>query len=394
MPSEKSVLHPQTLVAQGLGRVAIPYRDIVPPIHVATTYERGADGILSGRALLFARRQSELRSGRGAGRVTRRCCGSHAVRVGAGGSGGALPVACARRSRARAAQHVLGAAQMVARVCRAVGARDRVLRKCIDRRSRREGARGAAEPHLDRDAGEPHVGRHRHRRGVRDRARGRRDRRRRFDGGNADADASARARRARGHALGDQVPERPFRRDRGRARGRARRRAVAAHSLHPRSAAARCSGRWKRGCCCAACARSRCGSRRRARTRPRSPRDSTAMPKLSHVLYPGLPTHPNHAVAAAQMRGGFGGMMSLRFAGGEEAAKAFTARREGIQASDIARLGRELRRASRERRGSGNAVSAGPRAAVDRHRARRRPDRRTSNRRSRKATGSVALRSP
>jgi cystathionine gamma-synthase len=33
------------------------------------------------------------------------------------------------------------------------------------------------------------------------------------------------------------------------------------------------------------------------------------------VLYPGLPTHPNHAVAAAQMRGGFGGMMSLRFAG-------------------------------------------------------------------------------
>jgi cystathionine gamma-synthase len=47
---------------------------------------------------------------------------------------------------------------------------------------------------------------------------------------------------------------------------------------------------------------------------------------LSHVLDPGLPTHPNHVVAAAQMRGGFGGMMSLRFVGGEEAAKAFTAR--------------------------------------------------------------------
>src|SRR4029078_2901006 len=43
MPSEKSVLHPQTLAAQGLGRVAVPYRDIVPPIHVATTYERGSD---------------------------------------------------------------------------------------------------------------------------------------------------------------------------------------------------------------------------------------------------------------------------------------------------------------------------------------------------------------
>jgi cystathionine gamma-synthase len=49
-------------------------------------------------------------------------------------------------------------------------------------------------------------------------------------------------------------------------------------------------------------------------------------PKLSHVLYPGLPTHPGHAVAARQMSGGFGAMLSLRFAGGEEAAKAFVAR--------------------------------------------------------------------
>ena len=49
-------------------------------------------------------------------------------------------------------------------------------------------------------------------------------------------------------------------------------------------------------------------------------------PKLSHVLYPGLPTHPGHAVAARQMRGGFGGMLSLRLRGGEEAARSFTAR--------------------------------------------------------------------
>jgi cystathionine gamma-synthase len=48
-------------------------------------------------------------------------------------------------------------------------------------------------------------------------------------------------------------------------------------------------------------------------------------PKLSHVLYPGLPAHQGHAVAARQMRGGFGGMMSLRLAAGEQAAKAFTA---------------------------------------------------------------------
>ncbi len=49
-------------------------------------------------------------------------------------------------------------------------------------------------------------------------------------------------------------------------------------------------------------------------------------PKLSHVVYPGLPSHPGYAVAAKQMKGGFGGMMSLRLAQGENAAKDFTAR--------------------------------------------------------------------
>jgi cystathionine gamma-synthase len=48
-------------------------------------------------------------------------------------------------------------------------------------------------------------------------------------------------------------------------------------------------------------------------------------PRLSHVLYPGLEKHPGHAIAAKQMRGGFGGMMSLRLRDGEEAAKRFTA---------------------------------------------------------------------
>ena len=39
-----SPLHPETLAAQGLGRVAEPYKEIVGPIHLATTYERGAAG--------------------------------------------------------------------------------------------------------------------------------------------------------------------------------------------------------------------------------------------------------------------------------------------------------------------------------------------------------------
>jgi cystathionine gamma-synthase len=40
---DRETPHRETLAAQGMGRVAVPYRDIVPPIHVATTYERGAD---------------------------------------------------------------------------------------------------------------------------------------------------------------------------------------------------------------------------------------------------------------------------------------------------------------------------------------------------------------
>ena len=44
-------------------------------------------------------------------------------------------------------------------------------------------------------------------------------------------------------------------------------------------------------------------------------------PKVSSVLYPGLPEHPGHEVAAKQMKA-FGGMVSFRVAGGEEAAVA------------------------------------------------------------------------
>ena len=35
-------------------------------------------------------------------------------------------------------------------------------------------------------------------------------------------------------------------------------------------------------------------------------------PRVAEVLYPGLPAHPGHALAARQMRGGFGGMLSIR----------------------------------------------------------------------------------
>lgn len=43
-------------------------------------------------------------------------------------------------------------------------------------------------------------------------------------------------------------------------------------------------------------------------------------PAILQVLYPGLESHPDHAIARRQMQGGFGGMLSLRLRGGEAAA--------------------------------------------------------------------------
>src|SRR5579864_8756173 len=45
-------------------------------------------------------------------------------------------------------------------------------------------------------------------------------------------------------------------------------------------------------------------------------------PALTDVLYPGLPSHPSYQIAARQMTGGFGGMLSIRLAGGAEQAVA------------------------------------------------------------------------
>jgi cystathionine gamma-synthase len=51
-----------------------------------------------------------------------------------------------------------------------------------------------------------------------------------------------------------------------------------------------------------------------------------AHPMVSEVLYPGLPSFAGHAVSLKQMKGGFGGMLSVRIKGGERAAIATAAR--------------------------------------------------------------------
>lgn len=51
-----------------------------------------------------------------------------------------------------------------------------------------------------------------------------------------------------------------------------------------------------------------------------------AHPRIAQVLYPGLATHAGHDVAARQMTGGFGGMLSIRIKGGAAAAITAAAR--------------------------------------------------------------------
>ena len=56
-PAPPLELHPETLTAQSLGWVSPAFRDIAPPIHVSTTFERGADGTFPG-GRVYARDQS------------------------------------------------------------------------------------------------------------------------------------------------------------------------------------------------------------------------------------------------------------------------------------------------------------------------------------------------
>ncbi len=51
----------------------------------------------------------------------------------------------------------------------------------------------------------------------------------------------------------------------------------------------------------------------------------SAHPHVARVLYPGLPQHPGHDVAARQMENGFGFMLSVQVKGGEQAAVATAA---------------------------------------------------------------------
>ena len=51
-------------------------------------------------------------------------------------------------------------------------------------------------------------------------------------------------------------------------------------------------------------------------------------PKVKRVIYPGLPSHPQHALAQRQMSGGYGGIVSVELQGGLDESRRFLERCE------------------------------------------------------------------
>jgi cystathionine gamma-synthase len=325
MSHEKPALHRETLAAQGLGRVAEPYRDIVPPIYVSTTYERGADGAYPGGrvysradnpgydtaealiesmegaagAMLFASGQAaaaavfqSLLPGEGA-LVPRNMYWAFRSWLVNFASPRGLPLAFYENGSAddlAAKAHAMeprliwvetpanptwditdiAAASAIAREVGAFVAVDSTVATPLLTRPLEHGAdlvMHSATKYLN---GHSDV----------------------IAGVLATARDDARWQAVRYVRGGGGAVLGPFE-SWLLLRGM--------RTLHLRVAAA--------------CANAQAIAERFA-----------AHPKLSHVLYPGLPSHPGHAIAARQMAGGFGGMVSMRLAGGEGAAKEFTAR--------------------------------------------------------------------
>ena len=244
------------------------------------------------------------------------------------------------------------------------------------------------EDGVDRDAVEPAAEHRRHPQGCGRGARGRRAARRRQHLRDAVPAAAARPRRRRGRPLDDEVPRRPQRHDR-RLRRHERRRARRAPLLPAEVARRRARARSTPGSCCAGSRRSPCACASTARTRARSPSSSTAIPAVERVLYPGLPNHPGHDVARAQMRD-FGGMVSF-LVESERRRSTLVARTKLFQLAESlggveSLIEHPARMTHASTAGAPFAPPRQPRSPLGRDRVGRRPDRRSRGRARRRST--------
>jgi cystathionine gamma-synthase len=325
MKSDKPELHPETLAAQGMGRIAQPYRDIVPPIYVSTTYERGADGAFPG-GRTYSRADNPTYDQPEA--LIAQLEGAAAAMLFGSGEAAAAAVfqALAPGDRALVPRNMYWAFRKwllefaapwgVAIEFYDNASIDDLAAKARTQRPRLIWIETPANPTweitdiaaasavarevgaivaVDSTAATPlltrpialgaHVVMHSATK---------------YLNGHSDVIAGALA-CAKDDALWQRI--RYLRSGSGAVLG-----ALEAwlllrgmRTLHLRIAAA--------------CANAQAIAEH-----------FEAHPRLSHVLYPGLAGHPGHAVAAKQMRGGFGGMLSLRLRAGEAAAKTFTAK--------------------------------------------------------------------
>jgi cystathionine gamma-synthase len=325
MPSDKPNLHPETLAAQGMGRVAEPYRDIVPPIYVSTTYERGADGAFPGGRTYsradnptYDQAEQLIATLEGATAAMLFASGEAAAAAVFQGLGPGAGVLAPRNMYWALRKWLLDFAAPwgLAVEFYENASIDDLAAKARARRPRLIWIETPANPTWDITdiaaasgiAGEvgamvavdstvatplltqpialgAHIVMHSATK---------------YLNGHSDVVAGALA-----TAKGDEFWQRlRYIRGSGGAvlgpleawlllRGmRTLHLRVDAASRNAHAIALRLHGH----------------------------------PKLSHVLYPGLPSHPGHAIAVKQMTGGFGGMMSFRLKSGEDAAKTFTAK--------------------------------------------------------------------
>jgi cystathionine gamma-synthase len=325
MGSNPSRLHPRTIAAQGLGRVAEPYRDIVPPLHPSTTFERAADGSFpAGR--IYSRADKPTYDAPEA--VLAELEGAHAALLFSSGQAAAAAVfqALAPGDRVLLPRNMYwGQRNWIAGFmgswglavdfydnesledlgARARAAKSRLLWIETPANPTWEVTDIAAAARIAHDAGAvvavdstcatPVL--------TRPLALGAdlvMHSATKYLNGHSDVVAGALA-CAKDDALWQRI--RQVRSGGGAVLGpfEAWLLARGMRTLHVRVAAA--------------CANAMDLARRFEKH-----------PKLSHVLYPGLASHPGHAVAARQMQGGFGAMMSLRLREGEAAAREFAAR--------------------------------------------------------------------